>query len=292
MLHVLLSKSHRSFCASFQRGTALFLLFSFLLIAVPIAPASAAIRDSKLGNLESQTNPVDAHLRAEQALEIAGVKDIGLYKLDKWQPGPDQSQDSEATSPQQAQAPHGPEASFQRNPQDVIPKEPNPAQSTVEEPKAENSDLPVFPSLPKIAQAPEDPPEPEDPVDPEEEEPPLLEEDTLDAAERRSKNQMPIVSLPGKCFKVAGSRWSRMTHHGAQFRDVSTNPFCYANDESIVFSEAYEDIAHPTEETIVWDFISPVAERNMTTRNSAASVQFRYISQGELTIETGTGYTL
>ncbi len=248
----------------------MFLLFSFVFLAVPIVPASAAIQEASLRRQSASSDPANWQ-RAEQALKLAGITDTEGYHLDKLSQSGDVVSDSlGGSAPEAVQSIEPREARFQNNPQDV-PEEPQ--EETSEAPEIQKIELPEFPQLPDVAQ---EPPPPED----------------LTPEERRSRNQLPLITFPSECLDVATSKWNRVTHHGAQYRDVTDDPFCYANDDSIVYLDVYDNIANPSEETIVWDFISPVAERNMTARGSAASVQFHYVSEGELTLEAGPEYNL
>ena len=253
-----------------HRGTAMFLLFSFVFLAVPIVPASAAIQEASLRRQSASSDPANWQ-RAEQALKLAGITDTEGYHLDKLSQSGDVVSDSlGGSAPEAVQSIEPREARFQNNPQDV-PEEPQ--EETSEAPEIQKIELPEFPQLPDVAQ---EPPPPEE----------------LTPEERRSRNQLPLITFPSECLDVATSKWNRVTHHGAQYRDVTDDPFCYATDDSIVYLDVYDNIANPSEETIVWDFISPVAERNMTARGSAASVQFHYVSEGELTLEAGPEYNL
>jgi hypothetical protein len=114
-----------------------------------------------------------------------------------------------------------------------------------------------------------------------------------DPETKRNRNRMPIIALPSDGFKPPSDRWSRLPSLGAGYIDQPSNPLGYDADYSMFFRDTYGDVANPGEETIVWDFISPMAQRNLTSRSSAASVQFHYVSTGdELSVNDWPKYNL
>ena len=97
----------------------MFLLFSFVFLAVPIVPASAAIQEASLRRQSASSDPANWQ-RAEQALKLAGITDTEGYHLDKLSQSGDVVSDSlGGSAPEAVQSIEPREARFQNNPQDV-----------------------------------------------------------------------------------------------------------------------------------------------------------------------------
>ncbi|MCE7875676.1 hypothetical protein DYH09_35650, partial [bacterium CPR1] len=106
--------------------------------------------------------------------------------------------------------------------------------------------------------------------------PPDLPEPVLSS--RRARRGLARVFSPNE-VPPPSSEWARQAHPASRLESISGSRQAFTVDHLVYHGRTYP-LQNPGTTRITWDFISPVAEHNATSRNSAGSIQLTYSSTG------------
>ena len=91
--------------------------------------------------------------------------------------------------------------------------------------------------------------------------------------------RLGVIYGPSQISGIPSATINRWANETGSYSEVTPGNPLYSLDAAAVFHQTYDNLRNPGKESVVWDFVSPVAENNRTARRSAASIEFRYRSK-------------